>query len=83
MAAQLVASRAVLSSTELVSASVANANAIPVSPILFTLKTEVMRSFETLVLTRATRRNILEDSILHIHRCENIKSYIALTGWAL
>jgi hypothetical protein len=30
---------------------------------------------ETLVLTRATRRNIPEDSILHSHRRENLKSY--------
>jgi hypothetical protein len=42
-----------------------------------------LRSSETLVLTRATRRNIPEDAILHIHRLENLKSYIALTGWAL
>jgi hypothetical protein len=26
-------------------------------------------------LTRATRRNILEDGILHSHHCENLKSY--------
>jgi hypothetical protein len=35
------------------------------------------------VLTRATRRNMPEDGILHSHRWENLKSYIALTGWAL
>jgi hypothetical protein len=35
-----------------------------------------LRSSETLVLTRATQHNILEDSILHSHRCENLKSYI-------
>jgi hypothetical protein len=29
-----------------------------------------------LVLTRATRRNIPEDTILHNHRRENLKSYI-------
>jgi hypothetical protein len=32
------------------------------------------------VLTRATRLNIPEDAILHSHRRENLKSYIALTG---
>jgi hypothetical protein len=32
---------------------------------------------ETSVLTTATRRNILEDSILHYHRRENLKSYTA------
>jgi hypothetical protein len=26
---------------------------------------------------------ISEDGILHSHRRENLKSYIALTGWAL
>jgi hypothetical protein len=26
---------------------------------------------------------ISEDDILHSHRRENLKSYIALTGWAL
>jgi hypothetical protein len=30
-----------------------------------------------------TRRNIPEDGILHSHRRENLKYYIALTGWAL
>jgi hypothetical protein len=33
-------------------------------------------SAETTVLTRATRRNIPEDIILHSHRRENFKSYI-------
>jgi hypothetical protein len=37
----------------------------------------------TSVLTRARRRKIPEDGILHSHRRENLKSYIALTCWDL
>jgi hypothetical protein len=59
------------------------ASIVPSSPILVTLMKEALSSFETSDLTRATRRNIPEDAILHSHSRENLKSYIALTGWTL
>jgi hypothetical protein len=53
-------------------------NVVPSSPILVTLIMEAIRSSETSVLTRATRRNISVDSILHNHRSANHKSYMSV-----
>jgi hypothetical protein len=44
------------------------ANVIYSSPILVTLMIEALSSYETFFLTRATRRNIPEDNMLHSHR---------------
>jgi hypothetical protein len=55
----------------------------PSPPIPVTLMMEALSSSEMSVLIRATRRNIPEYGILHSHCRENLKSYIALTGWSL
>jgi hypothetical protein len=60
-----------------------SANVIPSSPIPLTLVMEVIRSSKMSVNTTSPWHNIPEAGILWSHRRENLKSYVALTGWSL
>jgi hypothetical protein len=52
------------------------ANVFPSSLIIFTLMMEDIRSSETSVLTRVTRRCTPEDSIIYSHCRENLRSFM-------
>jgi hypothetical protein len=63
--------------------AVANCSTVVPSSLIDFNVMKATRYTETSVLTIATRRNIPEDCIIHSYCCEDLNSYIALTGWAL
>jgi hypothetical protein len=52
------------------------ANVVPISLLLYTLMTKPIRSSETLFISRAIRRRIPEDGVLHSHCSINLKSIV-------
>jgi hypothetical protein len=52
---------------------IVTASLVPSPPIYVMLMMEAISSSETWVLTRATRRKIPEDTIVHSHRCELLR----------
>jgi hypothetical protein len=59
-----------------ISSLLIRANFVTISPFHFTLRMEMECLSGTSLLRKTTRCHIPEDSILHIYRRDNLKSYI-------
>jgi hypothetical protein len=75
MASSGMLRRVALVRTDISEELLVTASVVPSSPIFVTLKKEALSTSESSGITRATRRNIREDAILHSHRRGNLKSY--------
>jgi hypothetical protein len=56
------------------------ASVVPSSPLLVTLIKEALSSCESSALTRATRRNIAEDTILHVPVSTRVYLFLIVNG---